>query len=82
MNEEVKINVPGNGNDPCATKPRCACVHHLTGPIIIIAIGVIMLLSVLGVLAGRGAGVALSAVVIIWGIMLAFKRSCRCCGKK
>ena len=32
----------------------------MTGPIIIIAVGIIMLLSVLGVLQGKGAGVALS----------------------
>jgi hypothetical protein len=65
-----------------AAKPRCMCPHHMTGPFIIIAVGIIMLLSVLGVLEGRGAGIALSVVVIIWGLMLAMKRSCRCCAKK
>jgi hypothetical protein len=82
MNEELN-KVENSPIGIGASKPRCMCVHHMTGPIIIIAVGVIMLLSVLGVLQGRGAGIALSVVVIILGVMMAMKRSCRCCcGKK
>ena len=82
MNEEMNKNGVETAA-PGANKPRCMCVHHMTGPFIIIAVGVIMLLSVLGVLEGRGAGIALSVVVIILGVMIIMKRSCRCCcGKK
>jgi len=81
MNEELnKVeNSPMGAN---MNKPRCMCPHHMTGPFIIIAIGVIMLLSVLGVLEGQGAGIAISVVVIIFGLMLAMKRTCRCCCSK
>jgi uncharacterized membrane protein len=83
MNEEINKNGAENSAGVGACKPRCMCPHHMTGPIIIVAVGVIMLLSVLGVLQGKGAGVALSVVVIIWGLMLVMKRSCRCCcGRK
>lgn len=78
MNEEINKEAP-----VCSPKAGCACIHQLTGPIIIIAVGVVMLLSVLGVLRGAGVGVAFSLIVIIFGVMMILKRTCRCCcGKK
>ncbi len=83
MNEEMnKGGMENSQNGCCPTKSACRCPHHLTGPIIIIAVGVIMLLSVLGVLGSAGAGVAFSVIVIILGISMIMKRSCRCCCSK
>ncbi len=63
----------------CAAKPRCKCIHHLAWPIIVIALGLVMLLSVLGVIGSAGTGVAFSLIVIILGISMAMKRMCNCC---
>jgi predicted lipid-binding transport protein (Tim44 family) len=84
MNEETNKNGMENSqNAACPAKPGCRCPHHMTGPIIVIAIGVVMLLSVLGVLGSAGAGVAFSLIVIILGISMIMKRTCRCCcGKR
>ena len=70
-----------NNKDAVVCPPRlgCKCPHHLTWPIIVIALGVIMLLSVLGVLGSEGAGIAFSLIVIILGISMIMKRTCRCC---
>jgi len=81
-NKNSAENSPG-GVYP--VKMHCKCPHHLTGPIIVIAVGVVMLLSVLGVLGSAGAGVALSLIVIILGASMIMKRTCHCCcrcGKK
>jgi uncharacterized membrane protein YbhN (UPF0104 family) len=59
----------------------CRCPHHIAWPLIVIAFGVIMLLSVLGVLGSGGAGVAVSVIIIILGISMIMKRTCRCCCK-
>lgn len=83
MNEEMnKCGTETCVNGVCTPKSACKCPHHLTGPVVIIAIGVIMLLSVLGVLQGVGVGVALSVIIIVLGVMMALKRTCRCCCSK
>jgi hypothetical protein len=65
----------------CVPRANCRCPHHMAGPLIVIAIGVVMLLSVLGVLSGTGVGVTFSLIVIIVGISMIMKRTCRCCCK-
>ena len=77
MNEEMN-NKEGN---VCAPKSGCKCMHHITWPLIIIAFGVVMLLSVFGVIGSAGTGVAFSLIVIIIGVSMIMKRTCRCCCK-
>jgi len=83
MNEEAnKSGMENSQSGACPAKPNCKCPHHLTMPIIVIAVGVIMLLSVLGILGSAGVGVAFSLIVIILGISMIMKRTCRCCCSK
>lgn len=74
MNEEMI-----KGGACCSPKGCCKCPHHIAWPLIVIAFGVVMLLSVLGVLGSAGAGVAISLIIIILGISMIMKRTCRCC---
>jgi hypothetical protein len=79
MNEEM--NKPQSGMDAGKAMGLCRCPHHLTWPIVIVAVGIIMLLSALGLLGEHGLSVAFSLLVIATGVLLAARRSCRCCGK-
>lgn len=77
MNEEMeKKDVAGP-----PTKANCRCPHHIAIPLIVIAIGVVMLLSVLEVLNGVGVGVIFSLIVIIVGVSMIMNRICGCCIK-
>lgn len=76
---------PGDACPPgmaCKPGAACRCPHHLTGPIFIVAVGIILLLSALGILDGRGLSVTFAVLVIAAGITMAMKRSCRCCGRR
>jgi hypothetical protein len=82
MNEEM--NKPAGmqmGQSQNGRMRACRCPHHMTVPILIVAVGIILLLSSLDVLTGRGMSVSFALLVIVAGVLMAIKRSCRCCCK-
>jgi len=81
MNEEV--NKPQDaGASQASQQTSCCYAHTLTWPILIVAVGVILLLSALGLLGEHGLAVAFSLLVIAAGVLLALKRGCRYCGPR
>jgi hypothetical protein len=74
MNKPQETGAMQDGGMSC-----CRCSHHLTGPIMIIAVGVVLLLSALGLLGQRGMSVAFALLVIVAGVLIALKRGCKCC---
>lgn len=78
MNEEMN-KMDGMPMDKEKCLRGCRCPHHMTGPVLVIAVGVILLLSALGWIDGQGLSVAFAVLVIVAGILMMLKRSCRCC---
>jgi hypothetical protein len=81
MNEEMN-KCEGGVCPPGVTKGCCRCPHHMTLPVLVIAVGIILLLSALDWINGQGLSVAFALLVIIAGILMILKRSCRCCCKE
>jgi len=81
MNEEM--NKPQEAGAAQGSQPAgCCYAHTLIWPILIIAVGIIMLFSALGLLGEHGLSVAFALLVIAAGVLLAMKRGCRYCGSR
>ena len=59
----------------------CRCPHHKMGPLLIILLGVLWLLSALGVISLDIVAIVLPIVIIVIGLMVLFKGECTCCSK-
>ena len=80
MNGEM--NKPQDAGAAECKVDSCRCMYHLTWPILIIAVGVILLLSALGLLGEHGLSVAFALLVIAAGVLMALKRGCKCCCRR
>jgi hypothetical protein len=59
----------------------CNCPHHKMGPLLIILLGLLWLLSALNVVSMYALSIILPIVVIAIGLMVLFKGECQCCEK-
>jgi hypothetical protein len=64
-----------------ANDGACNCPHHKMGPLLIILLGLLWLLSALNVISINIVSIILPIIVIAIGLMVLFKGECRCCNK-
>lgn len=73
MNEEMNKPEVSSG-----ASRICRHFHHMTLPVMVVAVGVVLLLSALDLLTGRALSVAFAILVIVAGVLIAVKRQCNC----
>ncbi len=59
----------------------CTCVHHKTGPALIIIIGIVLILSAFVTISLRIQALVYGVCIIVLGVTRIKGRTCGCCNK-